>query len=69
MNRIERLAVVVVLTTLTVLVYRDAHEARAWRRFVADHHCQEVARTPGNLIHTTPDRTVYRCDDGKTYER
>lgn len=55
------------LALIAVAVLLDYFEGKRWKAFSAAHHCEEVGQIagPGGM----PSKTLYRCDDGKTYGR
>lgn len=55
------------LALIAIAVALDYFDGKRWKEFSAAYHCEEVGQIAGpGGMHS---KTLYRCDDGKTYGR
>lgn len=84
MSFLEWLIVAAIVAILGLLVVGTYKEGREWERFKVAHNCKPVAHIKGDVFNTfgvdsrgqmtvgigsTPDKTGWACDDGRTYYR
>lgn len=73
-----------IIALIFVGVYFENVKQERWNQFKSDHQCKEIAFIKGDVFNTininpsggisvgvgaTPDKTGWKCDDGKTYFR
>lgn len=73
-----------ILGMVAMMVLTSMEESQEWERFKVDHKCKAVAHIKGDAFNTvgldskggvvigvgaTPDKTGWKCDDGKMYYR
>ena len=81
---IELSIVVAIIALIGFVGWGVFLDAEDWERFKGEHKCEAVAHIRGDVFNTvginsnggvaigigsTPDKTGWKCDDGKTYYR
>ena len=79
-----RLVCAVAVALIALLLWLAFEDGKQWEAFKAEHYCKVVAHIKGDVFNTfgtdargnmtvgigsTPDKTVWLCDDGVTYYR
>lgn len=71
---------VVIVGMLAIIGWATYKDEKAWSRYSVEHHCKAVGTKVGTtsvgvggdgkvMTVTSPDQTIYRCDNGEIFIR
>ena len=79
LDHIEGLVVGLTVVLIAVVVILMIEDVKSWNKYVVDHHCRVTGMQKGDVITVitngkvgvavTPDKKIYKCDEGEVIVR